>query len=121
MSAGLATWLVQRRGACSEDSAFLVLPSRFETFGLSALEAFSYGKPVIHFDLPTSCWMRTACAVSVPAFDISQLAVEISDLLGDPTRRASLGEAAYRLSGLYDWEVVVDKYLSFVEEVLRET
>ena len=35
-----------------ERSAFVVLPSRHETFGLAALEGMSYGKPVVHFDLP---------------------------------------------------------------------
>lgn len=48
------------------DSAFLVMPSRHESFGLVALEGMAYGKPVLHFDLPALRWMRGGGDVAVP-------------------------------------------------------
>ena len=41
-------------------AAAVIIPSRFETFGLSALEAMSYGRPVVCFDLPRLAWTQDA-------------------------------------------------------------
>ena len=39
------------------------MPSRSEAFGLAALEGMAYGRPVVHFDLPTLDWMSGDVAV----------------------------------------------------------
>ena len=65
----------QHKQQLLEDSAFVVLPSRYESFGLAALEGMAYGKPVVHFDLPSLRWMDGD--VRVPPFDVSALAAEM--------------------------------------------
>ena len=77
----------QRKQDLLERSAFMVMPSRFETFGLAALEGMSFGKPVVHFDLPALRWMDGD--VRVPPFDVAALAGGMRDLAGDNEARRS--------------------------------
>jgi phosphatidylinositol alpha-mannosyltransferase len=98
--------------------AFVVLPSRFETFSLTALEAMAVGKPVVCFDLDRLAWIRGDCAVRVPPFDVGALAAAIGRLAADPVYRAELGRRAYALSGGYDWDTVGERYRALVASVL---
>ena len=86
-------WVGQANGPHKEEllegSAFVVQPSRQETFGMVALEGMSYGKPVVHFDLPALRWMDGD--VRVPPFDVSALAGEMRYLAGDHAARCDLG------------------------------
>jgi glycosyltransferase involved in cell wall biosynthesis len=98
--------------------AFVVVPSRFETFSLTALEAMAHGKPVVCFDLPRLAWIRADCAVRVPAFDVSALGRAMRALAADPAHRAALGRRAYELSGDYDWDLIGDRYRDLVAATL---
>jgi phosphatidyl-myo-inositol alpha-mannosyltransferase len=57
-----------------------VIPSRFETFSLVALESISYSKPVICFDIPQLSWIPEMYAYKVTPFDVKQLARAIDRL-----------------------------------------
>ena len=107
----------QRKEQLLRDCAYLVMPSRFETFGLVALEAMSHGKPVIHFDLPQLRWTAGG-AVRVAPFDDSALAREMDRLATDVNARYLLGCAARGVAESHRWDVVVDRYRELVSEVL---
>jgi glycosyltransferase involved in cell wall biosynthesis len=98
--------------------AFTVLPSRNETFGLVALESMAYGKPVLHFDLPTLRWMDGAGDVAVPAFDVDALARQMNALAVDVRRRRRLGRQAYRAAQRYSWERTTGQYRALVRRML---
>jgi phosphatidylinositol alpha-mannosyltransferase len=98
--------------------AFVVVPSRFETFSLSALEAMTYGKPVVCFDLPQLDWIAADCGVRVPPFDIRALSAAMRTLSTQPERRSALGRRAYALSRDYDWDVIGERYRSLVAAML---
>jgi glycosyltransferase involved in cell wall biosynthesis len=99
-----------------ERSAFVVMPSRFETFGLSALEGMSHGKPVIHFDLPTLSW--TGGSVRVPAFEVTALAAEMRNLAENGEARRKLGYAAHAAALRYGDDETSNRYLALVRELL---
>lgn len=101
--------------ALLRDCAFLVLPSRHETFGLSALEAMAWGKPVVHFDLPRLRWMGSEAAIGVPAFDVDSLAAAIRRLATDDVQRASMGRAARKTAERYSWAAIGERYLDIVD------
>ncbi|MGI5144400.1 glycosyltransferase [Streptomyces sp. CA-106110] len=113
-------WLGQVGGARKQEllerSAFLVMPSRSESFGIAALEAMAYGKPVLHFDLPALRWMRGG-DVGVPPFDVDELAAEMQRLAADEQLRRRLGQQAHLAAQRHTWEETTDRYLSLVRHL----
>ncbi len=103
-----------RRCAC------VVVPSRYETFSLTALEAMTYGKPIVCFDLPQLSWIGADCAVRVPPFDVTGFGLALQGLTADPVHRADLGRRGRRLSADYDWDVLAERYHDVVEAVLAK-
>ncbi|HUZ35713.1 MAG TPA: glycosyltransferase [Streptosporangiaceae bacterium] len=120
VTGGAVRWLGQATGQHKQDllerCAFLVLPSRSEAFGLAALEAMSYGRPVIHFDLPTLRWMDGD--VRVRPFDVSALAADLRELAGDERKRRELGRAAHATAAHYGPEEAAERYLALVRRLL---
>jgi phosphatidylinositol alpha-mannosyltransferase len=115
--------LVGRVGGQEKDrllrqAACVVVPSRYETFCLSALEAMTYGKPVVCFDLPQLRWISAGGAVRVPVGDVDALGRAVRDLVADPARRQRLGRVAFEASQAYDWEVIGDRYRGAVESTI---
>ncbi|MFD4371290.1 glycosyltransferase family 4 protein [Streptomyces sp. NPDC058486] len=100
------------------DCAFVVMPSRHETFGLVALEAMAHGKPVLHFDLPALRWTRIGGSVPVPAYDVDALAQAMRRLTTDSPWRRRLGEDALATSRAFSWSRMTDRYLSLARRLL---
>ncbi|MGO9971270.1 MAG: glycosyltransferase [Solirubrobacteraceae bacterium] len=119
---GDVRWLGHVEGARKNDllerSAFLVMSSRDESFGIAALEGMSYGKPVLHFDLPNLRWMRESGDVAVKAFDVDELASKMLQLAVDEQMRHQLGTKAGLAVQRFTWEHTTSSYLSLVHEVL---
>lgn len=107
------------KDAVLRECAFMVVPSRYETFCLSALEALSYGKPVVHFDLDRLGWIGPECGIAVPAFDVGALRAAIDRLAGDRGLRAAMGAAALRHSAGFGWDAVGARYAAMVAELLQ--
>jgi glycosyltransferase involved in cell wall biosynthesis len=107
----------QRKQDLLERSAFVIMPSRAETFGLVALEGMVCGKPVLHFGLPTLCWMEGD--VRVPPYDVDAMASQIRNLAENEAARYELGRAGYaaaqRLGGT---DKMADRYLKLVQELI---
>jgi glycosyltransferase involved in cell wall biosynthesis len=106
----------QRKQELLERSAFVVMPSRHETFGLSALEGMSCGKPVLHFDLPTLRWIDSS--VCVPPLDINALAAQMRALAGDEATRRYLGRLAHAAAQRHGHDETADRYVALAHELL---
>ena len=98
-------------------SAFVVLPSRSETFGLAALEGMAYGKPVLHFDLPALRWVRGD--VCVLSFDTAALSRSIRELADDERRRRDLGRVARAAAWQFRPEGMEQQYLTLARQHLE--
>ena len=107
----------QRKTELLRHSAFVVLPSRSETFGLAALEGMAYGKPVLHFDLPTLEWVRGD--VRVPSFDTAVLSRSIRELAGDEPKRRELGRVARAAAWQFRPERMEQQYLALARQHLE--
>ncbi|MFF9852535.1 glycosyltransferase [Streptomyces litmocidini] len=108
----------ERKRQLLRDSAFLVMPSRHETFGLVALEGMSYGKPVLHFDLPALRWMRGGGDVAVPPFDVAAFGARMTELATDTALRRRLGHRAGTAARHYTWDEATGRYLALAHRLL---
>lgn len=108
----------ERKDELLRRSAFLVMPSRSEAFGIAALEGMAYGRPVVHFALPTLDWMSGD--VPVPAYDTGALAATLHDLAADPGRRARLGRAARTAAREFSPDAAAVRYLTLVRQLLSD-
>ncbi|WP_426362522.1 glycosyltransferase [Streptomyces sp. E-08] len=108
----------ERKRQLLRDSAFLVMPSRHETFGLVALEGMSYGKPVLHFDLPALRWMRDGGDVAVAPFDVATFGGRMTELATDTALRRRLGHRAGIAARHYTWDEMTGSYLALAHRLL---
>jgi phosphatidyl-myo-inositol alpha-mannosyltransferase len=108
----------ERKRALLAGAAFVVMPSRYETFGLSALEGMSFGKPVVHFELPRLSWVAPGSAISVPAYDVVALARALHGLSSDCDLRARLGHNGRLFAQSVSWDIVGEHYARIVDDVL---
>ncbi|MEJ2868913.1 glycosyltransferase family 4 protein [Actinomycetospora sp. OC33-EN08] len=94
--------------------AVVVVPSRYETFSLTALEAMSHGRPVIHFDLPRLAWIGREGGIAVPSFSVPHLHDAMARMLADREGRVAMGRAARRHSLGYDRRITEERYVDLV-------
>jgi hypothetical protein len=82
-----------RYAACD----IVVMPSRYESFGLVLLEAMRYGKPIVSSNIGgiAEVIRDGETGLLVPPGDAGALESAIASLAADPRRRQQLGQAAF--------------------------
>lgn len=89
---------------------FLVMPSRQETFGLTALEAMAAKKPVIAYDIDhLNELLQPAWAINVGLGNVSALAQAIAKLWLDQAQSLALGKAGYEAAKQYRWDEIAKR------------
>lgn len=100
---------------------FVVVPSRYESFGLVALEAMACGAPVIASDVGgLSTLVRDGrTGFLVPDNDPQALADKLAPLLALPEIRDTLGEHGVATAEAYGWPVIAERVEQLYERLLR--
>jgi len=97
----------------------LVLPSRFEGFGLPAVEAMAAGLPVV---TSGAGGLREAvgdAGVVTGTVDAPPLADALAELLPDAARRERLAERSRARAALMTWEQVVERTRAVYRELVN--
>lgn len=88
-------------------AVLLVFPSLAEGFGLAVLEAFHFGTPVVHSDVPAIVEVAADAGVTVPVGDIDGYSQRLADAMGrivsDAELAARLGTFGEDRAGLFSW------------------
>ena len=97
----------------------LLMPSRFEGFGLVAAEAMAAGVPLVASSAGSLPEVVDAPrgGVLVPPEDPRALADAVAALLDDDARRAALSASAREAARRYRWEAVAERHLEFLRRV----
>ncbi len=91
-------------GAMYRESTALVFPSRYEGFGLPALEAMAAGGRVICANASSLPEVVGDAALLFEWDDAESLANHMHTLLNDPARRAAMATAAAAQAAKFSWE-----------------
>lgn len=95
-----------------------VQPSRFEGFGLAALEAMAAGVPVVASAVPGLASLVAGAGALVPPGNAQRLAAEMDSLLRSPERRAQLAAAGARRAETFSIDRTAQEYVSLYRQVL---
>jgi glycosyltransferase involved in cell wall biosynthesis len=85
-------------------SALLAMPSRYEGFGLPALEAMATGCPVVASDTPALVEVVGEAGRIVNLESAGELAAVIRDLVSDPAEQRRLGRAGRARAKEFSWD-----------------
>ncbi len=103
-------------------SDIFTYPSAFESFGLTLLEAWAAGRPVVacREGAPGSIISPEEDGLLVKYHDPMELARALKTLLAEPERRKQMGYAGQKkVLAHYTWDIVADRFWATYEEVAR--
>jgi glycosyltransferase involved in cell wall biosynthesis len=102
---------------------FLAMPSRYEAWPITALEAAVCGRPVLGADVTgvRDAAPATAHGRLVPAADPAAFAEAMVELAGDAELRRSLGERGRAWAAAFTWDRLAAQQERFYQEVLAAT
>jgi glycogen synthase len=103
---------------------FVLMPSRWEPFGLVALQAAQMARPVVAArvdGLPEIVVDRETGLLVQPG-DVTAFASAVESLLAEPERAVRMGDAAFsRAQRVFDWERFVDGYEALYTKLRDKT
>jgi glycosyltransferase involved in cell wall biosynthesis len=85
-------------------ASMLVLPSRYEGFGFTALEAMARGCPVLASDIPALREVSGEGALLLPLDDLGAWADAMRRMLSDQDFREQLRRRGIGVAGHYSWD-----------------
>ena len=97
---------------------FFVMPSLYESYGLAALEALSYGKPIVCTDVDGLPGNVKDAGYYVKPRDPAGLAAAINTLNSDEELRADLSGKAIKVSREVTWDQQILKVESLFRSVI---
>jgi glycosyltransferase involved in cell wall biosynthesis len=98
-------------------ASIYALPTRYEPFGLTPLEAALSGCALVLGDVPSLREVWGTAATFVPPDDESRLAAVLTTLIDDTGRRTSMARAALDRASCYTLTAAADRYASTYREL----
>ena len=85
----------------------VAMPSRMETFGIVAVEAFAAATPVVAFAIPSLREVvPDGAGFAVAPFDVDEYAKRLAELCGDADLATAMGARGRTFARGYDWDAL---------------
>jgi len=94
-------------------------PSRFETFGLSALEGLAFGKSVIAYDIQGFSWIPDNLIFKVKQGDTHAYSRKVLSVFQKKELRQKVNHSAPIFARKYTWDNVAREYATFIDEIIQ--
>jgi glycosyltransferase involved in cell wall biosynthesis len=101
-----------------KNASALVFPSLYEGFGFPALEAMTYGTPVVVSNVSALPEICGDAAYYVDPLEVEDLAQGIYQVLSDQDLRETLIQKGFERVKLFSWEKTAQETLKIYEELL---
>ncbi len=104
------------------EASVFVIPSRYEGFPVSLLEAISTGLPCTGFNCsgPDVLIQHEVNGLLAAPGDIAQLSANLVRLLGDARERSMFGEASLKIARNYEAPQVAEKWKALLEQLVTK-
>jgi phosphatidyl-myo-inositol alpha-mannosyltransferase len=100
-------------------ASMIVLPSRFETFSIVALEALANRIPLVTFDIPGLEWIPKNIRVVAKSQNAYELKKAITELIDNQKLQQELKISGYKFSKNYDWDKLAYAYKTFIDSLIN--
>ncbi len=102
------------------EASIVVIPSRFETFSITALEAIAYNIPLICCDIDGMKWVPKGDSVKFKYNSSECLTKKLIDLQLNEDKRISISNNQKTTSKNYSWNSVFVEYNNFIHQLLNK-
>lgn len=99
-----------------EEAAMIIVPSRFETFSLTCLEALASGVPLITFGIVGLSWIPKQVRVVIKPFLPEKLGEAILSLSTHEKERSRLIKEGRKFAQKFSWDSVAGEYQTLIEK-----
>jgi len=97
--------------------SILVVPSRFETFSMSALEGIAYCLPVISFAIPGLAWLPKQGVKQVSDLTPTALAATMAELIVQEPERKHMSIYNREYIQKFSWEKTAQAYQHIIDHI----
>jgi len=101
-----------------DESLFVVLPSRFETFSVVALEALSRHLPLISFDIDGLDWIPVDFCTKIKKFDTQALSQTMLELTSKSVDKLQLNGSVEKFIKQFTWDNIYKKYEKYLNDLI---
>ena len=102
-----------------DQAVVVVIPSRFETFSIVALEAMAYARPIVAFDIPGLRWIPEKAISRVKEFDETELSQAIFRIITNKHSADSMGKNGRKFALDYSWQNIAARYEQVISRTLN--